>query len=150
MRSMNDPDFSNLCDRVGRGRISKEDEAFLRSRVQDTELESDNENYKTGKLSIIVTTNKKKEMVNKEKLDKLLPYEKEYVCNSIDRVTNLPGKKLPKQMYTNASKTGNLLTELNLKVGAPIMITSNHAKKKYKEDGIMNGATRVCASYSSF
>ena len=140
MRSMNDPEFSNLCDRVGRGKLSKEDEAFLQSRVQDTDLELDNENYKTGKLSIIVTTNKKKEIVNKEKLDTLLPYEKEYVCNSIDRVTNLPGRRFPKQFETNSSKTGNLLTELNLKVGAPVMITSNHQKKKYKEDGIMNGA----------
>ena len=29
---------------------------------------------------------------------------------------------------------------MRLKVGAPVLITSNHHKKKYKEDGIVNGA----------
>ena len=40
----------------------------------------------------------------------------------------------------NAAKTGNLQTVLKLKVGAPIVVTSNHAKRKYREDGIVNGA----------
>ena len=75
-----------------------------------------------------------------QKLSKLLPDVKEYVCNSIDRVTNVPGRKLPNRLKHNPGKTGNLQTELRLKVGAPILITTNHAKKKYKEDGIVNGA----------
>ena len=43
-------------------------------------------------------------------------------------------------MKDNPGKTGNLLSELNLKVGAPVVITTNHSKQKYREDGIVNGA----------
>ena len=140
MRSQKDPNFSNLCDRVGRGNINEEDEKFLQSRVQLTETERCNKNFKNGDLSIIVTTNKKKDLINRQKLDELLPDVREYICNSVDRVTNMPGRKLPNRLKENPGKTGNLQTELRLKVGAPVLITSNHSKKKYKEDGIVNGA----------
>ena len=75
-----------------------------------------------------------------EKLANLLPNEKEYICNSVDRVTNLPGRSIPPRLRDNPGKTANLQTELRLKVGAPVFITSNHAKRKYKEDGLVNGA----------
>ena len=59
-----------------------------------------------------------------EKLRTLLPNEKEYTCNSVDRITNLPsGKKVPERLKSNLGKTGNLETELKLKVGAPVVIT---------------------------
>ena len=61
MRSQKDPKFSELCDRVGRGKITIEDEKYLQSRIQSTESENCNENFKNGSLSIIVTTNKKGE-----------------------------------------------------------------------------------------
>ena len=140
MRSQKDPNFSNLCDRVGRGKITLEDEKFLKSRVQNPVSEGSNDKFKNGNLSIIVTTNKKKELINSTKLFELLPDMKEYICNSTDRVTNLPARKLPSRLKNNPGKTGNLQTELKLKVGAPVLITSNHPKKKYKEDGIVNGA----------
>ena len=141
MRSAQDPEFSNLCDRVGRDKITDEDEKWLKSRIIPCESENSNENFKTGKLSIIVTTNKKRNLINKEKLDLLLPNMTSYVCNSIDRVTNLPGNlKLPKSVKNNPSKTANLETELVLKVGAPVTLTINHSKQKYREDGITNGA----------
>ena len=102
MRSAQDPEFSNLCDRVGRDKITDEDEKWLKSRIIPCESENSNENFKTGKLSIIVTTNKKRNLINKEKLDLLLPNMTSYVCNSIDRVTNLPGNlKLPKSVKNN-------------------------------------------------
>ena len=140
MRSQKDPYFSDLCDRVGKGKITDKDEEYLRSRVKKTESENDNNNFKKGNLSIIVTTNKKKDLINTQKLTDLLPDKKEHICNSVDRVTNVPGRKLPKRLKDNPGKTGNLQTELKLKVDAPILITSNHPKKKYKEDGIVNGA----------
>ena len=135
MRSQKDPHFSDLCDRVGRGKINDNDEMFLRSRIRDTELEQNNESFQKGTLSIIVTTNKKKDLINKQKLANLLPHVKEYTCNSVDRVTNLPDRKLPGRLKDNPGKTGNLQTELKLKVGAPIVITSNHSKQKFREDG---------------
>ena len=141
MRCQNDPSFASLCDRVGRGNINDQDEIFLKSRIQHTDSEDHNENFKCGKLSIIVTTNMKRNLVNTKKLIQLLPDVKEYSCNSVDRVTNLPsGHKVPERMKTNPGKTGNLESELKLKVGAPIVITSNHSKQKYREDGIVNGA----------
>ena len=141
MRSQADPYFSSLCDRVGRGKINDEDERYLKSRIQSTELECCNDHFKNGKLSIIVTTNKKRNLINSQKLSELLPYKKEYTCNSVDRITNLPGQgNLPESLKDNPGKTGNLLTELKLKVGAPVVITTNHSKQKYREDGIVNGA----------
>ena len=47
---------------------------------------------------------------------------------------------MPERLKDNPGKTGNLQSELRLKVGAHVLITSNHPKKKYKEDGIVNGA----------
>ena len=141
MRSQQDPKFSEVCDRVGRGKITDDDESFFKSRVKKTESEDNNENFKSGKLSIIVTTNKKRELVNSTKLAELLPNVKEYTCNSVDRVINLPGKaRIPKKLQSNPGNTGNLQTELKLKVGAPVVVTTNHTKQKYKEDGIVNGA----------
>ena len=141
MRSKEDAEFSLLCDRVAQGEVTEADEQFLKSRVKDTESEKDNEKFKLGKLSIIVTTNKKREAVNEEKLASLLPGIREYSCNSIDRVTNVPMQpKLSENERMNLGKTGNLPTTLKLKEGAPVVMTSNHKKRKYKEDGLMNGA----------
>ena len=88
----------------------------------------------------MVTTNKHREEINNEKLDKLLPTERLYTCHSTDRTLNASDDiKLPKNLpYT---QTGSLPAELRIKVGAPIVITMNHKKKLFKEDGIINGAT---------
>ena len=40
----------------------------------------------------------------------------------------------------NPNKTGNLPSVLKVKINAPVVITSNHPKAKYREDGIVNGA----------
>ena len=141
MRSQKDPYFSDLCDRVGRGTVTESDEIYLASRVQSNPSEDSNEHFKSGKLLIIVTTNPKKDLINHKKLCDLLPNEVEYRCLSTDRVTNLPMESnIPDKLKENPGKTGNLESELRLRVGAPIVITKNHSKKKYREDGIVNGA----------
>ena len=141
MRSVDDPYFSMVCDRIGTDKLTDEDEVYLKSRIQATESENSNENFKNGKISIIVTTNRKRNLINSQKLAELLPNEIRYSCNSIDHVMNLPEKKrLTSKVNDNPGKTGNLLHELHLKVGAPVVITTNHSKKKYREDGIVNGA----------
>ena len=102
MRSQQDPFFSSLCDRVARGKINDEDKNYLRSRIQPTDSENSNDNFKNGKLLIIVTTNKKRDLVNYQKLSQLLPKEKEFICNSIDRVKNLPGAQtIPSRVKDN-------------------------------------------------
>ena len=141
MRSQGDVYFSDLCDRVGRGKVTEEDLNYLNSRVRPCPSETVNEHFKTGRLSIIVTTNSKKNFINHQKLEELLPDKKEFNCNSIDYVSNLPDRdKLPESIKNNPGKTGNLETVLKLKVGAPVVITSNHSKRKYREDGLTNGA----------
>ena len=60
MRSLKDPHFQSLCDRVKKGEITEEDNKFLCSRIRPCESEYSNENFKSGKLLIIVTTNEKK------------------------------------------------------------------------------------------
>ena len=134
-----DVKFSDLCDRLAVGEMTEEDENFLRSRIMDTPDENSNESFKNGKISIIVTTNKKKDIINSQKLETLLPYSKEYICNSVDYITNMPVGKVPSKLNKNPGQTGNLQAELKLKVGAPVLITCNHPKKKYKEDGLTNG-----------
>ena len=70
-----------------------------------------------------------------------MPNKREYVCNSVDRVTNLPSKnEIPEKLQINPGKTGNLESQLKLKVGAPVVVTVNHSKQKYREDGLTNGA----------
>ena len=92
---------------------------------------------------------KKRNHVNTEKLELLLPNERLYTCNGVDRVTNVPGRpKLSEKVRENPGKTGNLETELNLKIVAPVVITTNHSKQKYREDGIVNGARGYVESSS--
>ena len=55
-------------------------------------------------------------------------------------MNNVPNANLSGRLKDNPGKTGNLQTILKLKVNAPVSITSNHPKKKYKEEGIINGA----------
>ena len=98
MRSQKDAKFSDLCDRVGRGEITEEDKKFLLSRVKDCPDEMNNEKFKDGTLSIIVTTNNHRNFVNKQKLHDLLPNQTEYSCNSIDRVANMPQKHFPNKL----------------------------------------------------
>ena len=139
MRCKDDDMFAELCDRIGQGQLKTEDEEFLKSRVQSTPLEDHNDYFKTGKISIVVTTNRRREEINIDKLEKLLPNEKTYKCFSTDRVMNVSkAHDLPDNLpYT---QTGQLPPQLHIKVGAPVVITTNHSKSVYKEDGMMNGA----------
>ena len=43
-------------------------------------------------------------------------------------------------MNKNPGRTGNLEDQLKLKVGAPIVVTTNNVKQKYREDGLVNRA----------
>ena len=90
MRCPSDLPFAALCDRVGINNISSDDVEFFKSRIvtEEIEEEQDNENFKTGLVSIIVTTNEDREAINLSKLRALLPAAEEYVCLSNDRVTN--------------------------------------------------------------
>ena len=139
MRNQKDPDFASLCDRVGNGTYTQNDLQYLKSCIRDTDSENYNENFKNGKISIIVLTNKVRQEINEHKLNTLLQGQKTYMSRALDRCTNLEN---PPDVPENLplTQTGGLESQLLLKIDAPVVVTSNHAKAKYKEDGIMNGA----------
>ena len=96
-------------------------------------------NFKEGRISIIVTTNRKRQEINESKLEMLLKNEITYEILASDRSTNIENppdvsSKLP------ITQTGGLEKRLLIKTNAPIVVTSNHNLGKYKEDGIVNGA----------
>ena len=140
MRCNKDQYFNTICDRVGEGKIEPQDEKFFQSRILETDLENDNNLFKEGKLSIVVTTNKHRDEINMEKLNKLLPSERTYTCTSVDQTLNVSEAKAPLDKSIPYTQTGSLPGELQVKVGAPVVITANHRQRKYKEDGLMNGA----------
>ena len=137
MRSKGDEKFGEVCDRIGRGTITDEDHTYLNSLVRDNPNAENNEMFKEGKISIIVTTNYKREQINNNKLNSLIPDEPPFVNLSIDKCTNMQNAPLPPEDITY-TKTKGLPTKIILKVGAPVLITVND--QKYKEDGIVNGA----------
>ena len=139
MRSQKDPEFSEICDRIGNGTYTNNDLSYLRQCVRNTDSENHNENFKNGNVSYIVTTNKRRQEINEIKLETLLKNEKSFISVAADRCTNLENPpEVPGNM--TVTQTGGLEQKLVIKINAPIVITSNHNLAKYKEDGIVNGA----------
>lgn len=141
MRCPDDIVFAELCDRVGVGKITEEDENFLKSRVISETIPSEevNENFTSGKIAIITTTNEKREEINLHKLRKLLPYEDEFICLAKDKITNRKNY-IPIPDSVSYTKTHGMIKNLVIRKGAPVMVTVNHKVARYKEDGIVNGA----------
>ena len=50
MRSQKDPEFSDICDRVGNGSYTEHDLLYLENCVRDTDSLNFNENFKDGKV----------------------------------------------------------------------------------------------------
>ena len=82
MRNQKDPAFASLCDRVGNGTYTKSDLEYLHGCVRDTASENDNENFKNGKVSLIVMTNKVRQEINEHKLNTLLNDNRSYTSNA--------------------------------------------------------------------
>ena len=144
MRSKGDFKFGEVCDRIGRGTFTDEDEEYLKKLVRNCPNENDNDMFKNGKVSVIVTTNLKRERINAEKLNSLLPGVMEYSNYSLDRCTNQPNANPPPESLSY-SQTKGLTNKLVLKVGAPVLITINDLK--YKDDGICNGTKGYIDSF---
>ena len=68
----------------------------------------------------------------------MLPTERSYTISAIDRVLNQVDIRTTTDDIS-LSKTSTLPQTLQVKVNAPVIITTNHPKRKYKEDGICNG-----------
>ena len=138
MRSQ-DNEFSTICDLVRKGVCDEKVTAYMNEHEKPCPNENDNDKFAEGKLSIIVTTNDAREKINKEKLDKLLPTKKTFYASAFDQSTNTKNAP-PLSEKLSLTATGQLQKMIIFKEGAPVMITTNHSKKKYKNNGLVNGA----------
>ena len=133
--------FRSIAKNWQLGTIDEEVKTYLESSVVLHPIPSEqvNDNFKFGKLSIIVSINKKRDAINEEMLNKLLPQENIYYVTATDRDTNFRKEtNIDKQ---ESKKDENQLSPTwLLKRHAPIIITSNHSEAKYRLDGINNGA----------
>ena len=140
MRSQ-DPQFSQICDKIRQGICDKEVNEYCMDRVKSCPNEDDNDSYAKGKLSIIVTGNAEREDVNLGKIWRLCPSHKvKYYTNfAVDVPTNL---KNPPPLDPNLplTQTGQLEQRVLFCQGAPVMMTSNHSVKRHKNNGLVNGA----------
>ena len=104
MRCPDDRAFCDICDRVGKNELIPTDVDFFKSKVIESEIpmEKSNDNFKSGLVTIIVTTNYAREKINLKKLPSLLSDEKEYVCVSKDDTINkkTENSRLPKEKGT--------------------------------------------------
>jgi len=71
MRSLDDTNFSALCDRIGTNSLTDDDISTLRGRIIACPNENDNDAFKTGKMAIIVKDNEKCSEINLKKLNAL-------------------------------------------------------------------------------
>ena len=131
--------FSEMCDKIRVGQCDGKVKKYLESKVRKCPNEDVNESYASGKLCIIVTGNTVRREINFEMLQKLLPNKKNFKILAADESTNV---KNPPPLNKNLphTQTGQLEGNLDIREGAPVMVTSNHREKKYKENGIVNGA----------
>ena len=145
-----DMEFSEICDKVRKGFIDSDVETFLKSRVIQVETlsETSNDSFKYGKLSIIVPSNKKREEINREKLEQLLSKEKSYYATAMDRVTNFKQRSNFKQKVSE-NCASQLSLNLVLKKNAPVILTCNHPLLRYRDDGLNNGARGYVDSIQS-
>ena len=81
LRNQSDPEFATLCDRVGNGTYIEIDLKYLQSCVRDTESKNVNENFRNGKVLIIVLTNRIRKEINEDKLQTLIESRKLYTSN---------------------------------------------------------------------
>ena len=136
MRSQ-DNEFSDVCDQIRMGQCTKEIEQYLIKHKRKCPSENDNSMYTSGRFCIIVPNNKAREKINSEKLATLLPNGKSFVADAKDKSSGNPNApKVSKDLPL--SKTGQLPSRVILKEGAPVMITSNHQIKKYKDNGLVS------------
>ena len=137
MRSQ-DQEYSIICDKVRKGLCDEDVTQYMSRHVRHCPSEDLNEKYQSGEFCIIVTTNKSRNRINDAKLAKLLPSAESYFAVAVDKSTNKPNAPKIAQNIP-LTRTGQLPTNVQFKVGAPVMITSNSSNIKYKKNGIVNG-----------
>jgi len=134
MRSLEDPPFSDMCDRIATNTITDEDAATLRDRIIECPEEYSNDEYKKGDLAIRLRDKLTRERINSEKLDLIegekFSFKADDVCRTADRYIEDAVLQLP---YT---QTGQLPLYLEVKIDSPVMLTTN----LNKSDGLTNGA----------
>ena len=101
-------------------------------------MEKDFEAWKNGEILYIVADNKKREEINRRKLEEFEPLQASYTSTATD-VTLEFDRQVPIPANTPYTKTGYIPTSISVKQNAPIMLTQNHSNRKLREEGISNG-----------
>ena len=131
MRQRDDSQFAQLLCRVRTATCTDEDIKVLESRT----ITDDHPDYSRDVLHAY-PRNCHVDKQNKLKLQELAPEEEHVVIKSIDKDKDKHTYLLNKNMPENKAKTGGLVSELHLAVGAKVMLTVNVDVS----DGLVNGA----------
>jgi ATP-dependent DNA helicase PIF1 len=131
MRQRGDSQFAQLLCRVRTATCTEEDIKVLESRI----ITNDHPNYPHDALHAYPRNSHVDEQ-NKLKLQQLAPEREHDVIKSIDKDKDKHTQLLNLSMPENKSKTGGLVGELHLAIGAKVMLTVNVDVS----DGLVNGA----------
>ena len=131
MRQRGDSQFAQLLCRVRTATCTEEDIKVLESRV----ITDDHPDYPHDVLHAY-PRNQHVDEKNKLKLRELAPEQQHEVIKSIDHDKDKHTQMLDLRMPDNKAKTGGLVSELHLAVGAKVMLTVNVDVS----DGLVNGA----------
>ena len=128
MRSSEDEVFGELCDRIAKNSLKKNDLELLEQRCGvDCPGEYENESYKDGSIMVLCLENKRIEEINQELMEKINENNEYYHFQAKDKFTNLSDPVGP--ISLNYTETQNLPTSLSLKIDTPVILTKNVNKK---------------------
>ena len=131
MRQRGDSQFAELLCRVRTATCTEEDIKVLESRT----ITDDHPDYPHDVLHAY-PRNQHVDEQNKLKLRQLAPENEHVVIKSIDKDKDKHTQLLDLRMPENKAKTGGLVSELHLAIGAKVMLTVNVDVS----DGLVNGA----------
>ena len=130
MRQRGDAQFAQLLCRVRTATCTEEDIKVLESRT----ITDDHPNYPHDALHAYPCNHVDER--NKLKLQELAPEREHEIIKSIDKDKDKHTQLLNLSMPENKAKTGGLVGELHLAIGAKVMLTVNVDVS----DGLVNGA----------
>ena len=129
MRQRQDDQFAQLLCRVRTATCTEEDIKILESRT----ISNDDQSYPHDALHAYPRNHHVDEQ-NKLKLQQLAPETEHEIIKSIDKDKDKHTQLLNLSMPESKAKTGGLVGELRLAVGAKVMLTVNDVS-----DGLVNG-----------
>ena len=134
VRSCKDKVFGELCDRISKNSLQRNDYKLLEDRCNLVcPGEDNNESFKNGDIMILCLENKTIDEINARMLEKVNKNSKLYEFVAQDKFANFSDPV--GTIDLSYTETQNLPTKLALKIDTPVIITKNINKK----DKLVNG-----------